>query len=182
MENERLKKVLDSQLKRQEQLKHFEEEKVRNLQQIRDHKKEKLKMNQERIFNNKMAQMRRLKNLSQMINKKQKKATIYRNSSNLVDEKQRRDALRTQRLQRNLKIQKQKQMDLKMKVLEKEKMGEYRLAKSRHDKAKAKKVLSELLWMKNRDRNHSNSLVGLLTQRRHTRHRSLHTFATPSNS
>ncbi|CAI2372313.1 unnamed protein product [Moneuplotes crassus] len=173
IEHERLKRALDSQKSRQKQMKHFEEEKCRKIQELRDHKNEQFRLRKERIMNNKIMQMRRLRNLSQIISKKQKNASIHRNSSDFIVNKKKRDALRTQRFQRNLQIEKQKQMDLKMRVLEKEKLGEYRVAKTKHNQAKAKKALEELLRMKNIDQTHSSSLVGMLERSRHMRHRSM---------
>lgn len=71
---------------------------------------------------------------------------------------------------------------MKLRVFEKEKIGrrtqiiildEYRMAKKRADSVRAKKALTELLWMRNKEKGLTRAIVNKIQRSKHLRHQSL---------
>jgi len=62
---------------------------------------------------------------------------------------------------------------MKMRVFEKEKLDEFRMAKKKGDSIRVKRILSDILWMKSKEKALTRALLDKIERKNHVRHSSL---------
>ena len=73
----------------------------------------------------------------------------------------------------NIQKEKQRVMEMKIRVFEKEKLDEFRMAKKKGDQTRVKRILGDILWMRNKDKTLTRTLVGKIERRNNLKHQSL---------
>mmetsp|Transcript_662 Transcript_662/g.772 ORF Transcript_662/g.772 Transcript_662/m.772 type:complete len:148 (+) Transcript_662:376-819(+) len=140
---------------------------------MRSVKQTKYRKSKQMINDKNKEQMFKIKKLSKTIKMKQMNATMKRSYSAMNIQKKQREEMRNKRIVHNQLREKQRLSQMKMRVFEKEKLDEFRMAKKKGDSIRVKRILSDILWMKSKEKALTRALLDKIERKNHVRHSSL---------